>query len=117
MGALAFKFESFFLEHEIYVFSANFALYGDMSNRVMMILQEYSPECEIYSIDEAFLKLTGFDMYDLHEYGQEIQKRVKKCTGIPISVGIAPTKSLSKVANRIAKKYPKVLNNSYVIDT
>lgn len=117
MGALAFKFESFFLEHNIHVFSANFALYGDMSNRVMTILQEYSPECEIYSIDEAFLKLTGFEMYDLHEYGQEIQKRVRKCTGIPISVGIAPTKSLSKVANRIAKKYPKELNNSYVIDT
>ena len=117
MGALAFKFESFFLEHNIHVFSANFALYGDMSNRVMAILQEYSPECEIYSIDEAFLKLTGFEMYDLHEYGQEIQKRVRKCTGIPISVGIAPTKSLSKVANRIAKKHPKELNNSYVIDT
>lgn len=117
MGALAFKFDAFFLEHEIYVFSANFALYGDMSNRVMTILQEYSPEYEIYSIDEAFLKLTGFELYDLHEYGQEIQERVKKCTGIPISVGIAPTKSLSKVANRIAKKYPKVLNNSYVIDT
>jgi len=117
MGALAFKFESFFLEHNIHVFSANFALYGDMSNRVMTILQEYSPECEIYSIDEAFLKLTGFEMYDLHEYGQEIQTRVRKCTGIPISVGIAPTKSLSKVANRIAKKYPKELNNSYVIDT
>ena len=117
MGALAFKFESFFLEHNIHVFSANFALYGDMSNRVMTILQEYSPECEIYSIDEAFLKLTGFEMYDLHEYGQEIQKRVRKCTGIPISVGIAPTKSLSKVANRIAKKHPKELNNSYVIDT
>jgi len=117
MGALAFKFESFFLEHNIYVFSANFALYGDMSHRVMTILQEYSPECEIYSIDEAFLKLSGFEMYDLHKYGQEIQQRVKKNTGIPISVGIAPTKALSKVANRIVKKYPIELNNSYVIDS
>ena len=117
MGALAFKFEAFFVEHDIHVFSANFALYGDMSNRVMSLLQEYSPECEIYSIDEAFLKLAGFEMYDLHEYGHTIQHRIKKDTGIPISVGIAPTKALSKVANRIAKKYAKQLNNSYVIDT
>jgi len=117
MGALAFKFENFFIEHGIHVFSANFALYGDMSNRVMTLLQEYSPECEIYSIDEAFLKLTGFEMYDLHEYGNNIQRRIRKDTGIPISVGIAPTKALSKVANRIAKKYAQQLNNSYVIDT
>lgn len=117
MGAVAYKYESFFLENNVHVFSANFALYGDMSNRVMSILQEYSPDCEIYSIDEAFLKLTGFEMFDLHKYGLEIQKRVTKNTGIPISVGIAPTKALSKVANRIAKKYTKEWNNSYVIDT
>lgn len=117
MGAIAYQYESFFKENDIYVFSANFPLYGDMSNRVMTLLQEYSPDCEIYSIDEAFLKLKGFEMYDLHEYGQEIQKRVRKNTGIPISIGIAPTKALSKVANRIAKKYPYQCSNSYVIDT
>ena len=117
MGALAFEYEPFFLQHNIYVFSANFALYGDMSHRVMSILQEYSPECEVYSIDEAFLKLTGFEMFDLEKYGHEIQQRVRKHTGIPVCIGIAPTKSLAKVANRIAKKYPKHTNNSYVIDT
>jgi DNA polymerase V len=117
MGALAFEYESFFLKNNIHVFSANFALYGDMSHRVMSILQEYSPECEIYSIDEAFLKLTGFEMFDLNKYGAEIQLRVRKHTGIPICIGIAPTKSLAKVANKIAKKYPKELKNSYVIDT
>ena len=117
MGALAFEYESFFLKNNIHVFSANFALYGDMSARVMTILQEYSPECEIYSIDEAFLKLTGFELFDLEKYGAEIQQRVRKHTGIPICIGIAPTKALAKVANRIAKKYPKELKNSYVIDS
>ncbi len=117
MGALAFEYESFFIQNRIHVFSANFALYGDMSHRVMTILQEYSPACEIYSIDEAFLKLTGFEFFDLEKYGQEIQKKVYKFTGIPICVGIAPTKALAKVANRIAKKYPKETKSSYVIDT
>lgn len=117
MGALAFEYEAFFLKNNIHVFSANFALYGDMSHRIMTILQEYSPECEVYSIDEAFLKLTGFEMFNLEKYGLEIQKRVRKHTGIPISVGISPTKSLAKVANRIAKKYPIHTKNSYVIDS
>jgi len=117
MGAIAFEYEKFFQINGIHVFSANFALYGDMSQRVMTILQEYSPECEIYSIDEAFLKLKGFEMYDLNEYGLIIQKRVTKDTGIPICVGIAPTKALSKVANRIAKKYPQQTKSSYVIDS
>lgn len=116
MGALAFEYESFFIKNKIHVFSANFALYGDMSSRVMAILQEYSPECEIYSIDEAFLKLTGFEFFDLEKYGAEIQQRVRKHTGIPVCIGIAPTKALAKVANRIAKKYPEELKNSYVID-
>ena len=115
MGALAFEYESFFIQNGIHVFSANFALYGDMSHRVMTILQEYSPECEIYSIDEAFLNLNGFKHYNLQEYGLEIQKRVRKSTGIPISVGIAPTKALAKLANRIAKKYPIRTTNSYLM--
>jgi DNA polymerase V len=117
MGAIAFEYESFFLKNNIHVFSANFALYGDMSGRVMNLLQEYSPDMEIYSIDEAFLKLKGFDYIDLDVYGKEMQRRITKWTGIPISVGIAPTKALSKVANRIAKKYPDRTGSSYVIDT
>jgi len=117
MGAIAFEYESFFLKNNIHVFSANFALYGDMSSRVMNLLQEYSPDMEIYSIDEAFLKLKGFDYLDLDTYGKDMQRRITKWTGIPISVGIATTKALSKVANRIAKKYPDRTGSSYVIDS
>lgn len=116
MGAVAFEYEAFFIENEVHVFSANFPLYGDMSQRVMTIIQEYSPEVEIYSIDEAFLKLSGFEHIDLQEYGIAIQKRILKCTGIQVCVGIASTKALAKVANRIAKKYPEKTTSTYVID-
>jgi DNA polymerase V len=116
MGAVAFEYRDLFLKHNVHVFSANFALYGDMSNRVMNILQEFSPECEIYSIDEAFLKLVGFEHFDLHSYGIDMSRKVKTWTGIPVSVGIAPTKALAKIANRIAKKYPDRTETCYVID-
>ena len=102
MGAPAFEYKELFLQHRVHVFSANFALYGDMSNRVMNILQQYSPEFEIYSIDEAFLKLIGFEHFDFHSYGIEMSYKVKAWTGIPVSVGIAPTKALAKIANRVA---------------
>ncbi len=117
MGAPYFEFKNLFIEKGVHVFSANFALYGDMSNRVMTLLSEYAPEIEIYSVDEAFLKLQGFDHYNLTDYGIEIGKRVKKWTGIPVSIGVAPTKALAKVANRIAKKYPTQTQSSYVIDS
>lgn len=117
MGAPAFQFEKLFEQHGVQVFSANFTLYGDMSRRVMDILGEYSPEMEIYSIDEAFLKLSGFEQYDLQAYGLQMRNKVVKWTGIPISVGIAPTKSLAKVANRIAKKFAEKTGGSYVMDT
>lgn len=116
MGAPAFQFKKTFEAHRVHVFSSNFALYGDMSKRVMNLLANYSPEIEIYSIDEAFLKLTGFDHFNLSEYAQQINYYVTKCTGIPISVGIAPTKVLAKVANRIAKKYSDQLHGCHVID-
>lgn len=117
MGAPAYQYETLFKEKDIRVFSANFALYGDMSHRVMNILGEYSPEIEIYSIDESFLKLRGFERYNLSDYGKEMRQRVLKWTGIPISVGVAPTKALSKVANRIAKKYTEQTGGVYIIDT
>ena len=117
MGAVAYQYEKFFIENGVSVFSANFALYGDMSSRVMTILQDYTPELEIYSIDEAFLKLVGFEYFDLNQYGYDIQKHVRTWSGIPVCIGIAPTKALAKVANKIAKKYPQHTNNSYVIDT
>lgn len=118
MGAAAFEYENMFKHHHVQVFSTNFALYGDMSNRVMTILSDYSPEMEIYSIDECFLKLHGFDTYfNLNDYGLNMRHRVTKWTGIPISVGIAPTKALAKAANRIAKKFPERTNGVYVIDS
>lgn len=116
MGAPAFEFKKEFKKHNIHVFSSNYPLYGDMSSRVMNLLREYTPEVEVYSIDEAFLKFNGFEYYNLNEIGLQMQQRVTKGTGIPISVGFAPTKALAKVANRIAKKFPEKTNSVYVID-
>ena len=73
----------------------------------MNILKQFTPEVEVYSIDEAFLKLVGFTNYNLEDYGLQMRQRILKWTGIPTCVGIAPTKALSKVANKIARKFPK----------
>jgi DNA polymerase V len=117
MGAPAFKYEGFFKTHNVRVFSSNYPLYGDMSSRVMSILEQFTPDVEVYSIDEAFLQFKGFDNYDFNDYGLQIRQRVLKWTGIPTSVGIAPTKALSKVANKIARKFPKKTKGVYVIDS
>ena len=106
MGVPLFKIKELVAAHKIRVFSSNFALYGDMSRRVMESLSELVPTLEIYSIDEAFLDLTGFSPKDLAALGKNIVKTIHQWTGIPISLGIAPTKTLSKVANRLAKKNP-----------
>lgn len=116
MGAPAFEFKKLFEDNNVFVYSSNYALYGDMSSRVMNILSTFTPEIEVYSIDEAFLKFKGFELYNLDEYGLNIQKTVTKNTGIPISVGFAPTKALAKVANKIAKKFPERTKSVYVID-
>jgi DNA polymerase V len=116
MGAPAFEYEHLFRRYKVKVFSANFPLYGDMSRRVMSLLSNYSPHQEIYSIDECFLNLEGINV-DLQKYGLEMKARIEKGTGIPISIGTAPTKALAKLANRIAKKYPNETGGSYVIDT
>ena len=117
MGAPAFKYEKVFRENNVEVFSSNFPLYGDMSNRVMSILSKFTPNIEIYSIDEAFLKFDGFENYDLHCYCEEIKKTVLKWTGIPVSIGIAPTKALAKVANRISKKFPNQTKGVHLINS
>ncbi len=117
MGAPAFKYEKIFRENDVKVFSSNFPLYGDMSSRVMSILSKFTPSIEIYSIDEAFLKFEGFENYNLESYCQEIKDVVLKWTGIPISIGIAPTKALTKVANRIAKKFPNQTKGVYLISS
>lgn len=115
MGAPAFKYEKVFQKNNVEVFSSNFPLYGDMSSRVMSILSKYTPNIEIYSIDEAFLKFEGFENYDLQSYCEEIKKTVLKWTGIPVSIGVAPTKALAKVANRISKKFPNQTKGVYII--
>jgi len=117
MGAPAFKYERVFRKNNVEVFSSNFPLYGDMSSRVMNILSRFTPNIEIYSIDEAFLKFEGFENYDLQFYCEEIKKTVEKWTGIPISIGLAPTKVLAKVSNRIAKKFPNQTKGVYSINS
>ena len=117
MGAPAFKYDALFKKNRVHVFSSNFPLYGDMSSRVMNILSSYTPNIEIYSIDEAFLELKGFENYDLEKYGQEMRSRILKWTGIPVSVGIAPTKALAKVANRISKKFDSKTGGVYVLNS
>lgn len=118
MGAPAFEYRDLFEKHNVQVFSSNYALYGDMSARVMAMLSEYTPDLEIYSIDEAFLDFSGHERYyDLQHIGMEIKHKVTKGTGIPISVGFAPTKALAKVANRIAKKFPEQTGGVYVMDS
>ena len=117
MGAPAFEFKEVFEKNNVFVFSSNYALYGDMSFRVMTILSTFSPEVEIYSIDEAFLQFDGFDLFSLQEIGMKIRKTVYKSTGIPVSVGFAETKALAKVANKIAKKFTDRTGGVYIIDT
>jgi len=117
MGAPAFQYKEVFIQHDIKIFSSNFALYGDMSARVMNILSTFSPKIEIYSIDEAFLQFEGFQYTNLYNYGLEIKQKVQKSTGIPISVGFAQTKALAKVANKIAKKFPTETKGVYMIDS
>jgi len=118
MGAPAFQYEKIFERYHVHVFSSNYALYGDMSKRVMNILSRYTPEIEIYSIDEAFLLFNGFGQYfNLEKYALDIIQAVWNSTGIPISVGIAPTKALAKIANKIAKKFPDRTKGVYVINS
>lgn len=117
MGLPYFKSKNLILKHKMQVFSSNYALYGDMSNRMMNIMKTFSPNVEIYSIDEAFLDFREFKNYDLNIYGQNIQKKILQSTGLPTSIGIAPTKSLAKVANKIAKKFPDKTKSVYLIDS
>jgi len=107
MGVPVFQISSLIKTHKVQVFSSNYALYGDMSQRIMNTLSRFTPDIEIYSIDEAFLDLSQFKQYDLTEYGHKIRSTIKKWTGIPVSIGIAGTKTLAKVANKIAKKSVK----------
>jgi len=106
MGAPYFKHRDTLQKAGVAVRSSNYALYGDMSHRVMTVLGGFTPNVEVYSIDECFLDLSGFMGQDLTAYGQMIRDTTKQWTGIPVSVGIGPTKTLAKIANRVAKKDP-----------
>ncbi|MFA6121731.1 MAG: Y-family DNA polymerase [Sideroxydans sp.] len=114
MGEPWFKMEKLARQHGIIALSSNYTLYGEMSSRVMSILSNFSPQQEIYSIDECFLDLSGFAHLSLAEYGLRIQQTVKQSTGIPVCVGIAETKTLAKLANHCAKK--RLAGNDGVCD-
>lgn len=114
MGVPAYQIKDDIQKYGISVFSSNYTLYGDMSGRVMSILAEQVPEMEVYSIDEAFLNLEG--IRDIQSLGTDIINKVIRGTGIPVSLGIAPTKTLAKVANKFAKKYP-AYNRLCIINT
>ena len=105
MGQPWFEVKDLAQEHGIIAYSSNYTLYADMSKRVMDVLGMFSPNQEIYSIDECFLDLTGFS--DLPRYGKEIRQRIKQWVGLPVCVGIGASKTLAKLANHIAKKNPE----------
>ena len=107
MGTPYFKIQTLCKQHEIHVFSSNYVLYGDLSNRVMSIIEEAWRDMDQYSIDEAFLLLSLPEGADYFAYGQQIRRKVLKWVGIPVGVGIAPTRTLAKIANHIGKKSPE----------
>lgn len=107
MAAPYFKYRELLEQHGVVVFSSNYALYADMSNRVMRTLEELVPRVEVYSIDEAFLDLSGIETHhSLTEFGQNIRRTIDHWLGLPVCVGMAPTKTLAKLANHAAKLYP-----------
>ncbi|MGI9534777.1 MAG: Y-family DNA polymerase [Thermodesulfobacteriota bacterium] len=108
MGAPIHQYTKEVILHNIKCFSSNYTLYSDMSARVISVLSRFTPDIEIYSIDEAFLSLEGFEKRNLQKYGEEIRETVRKWTGIPVSIGIGETKTLAKIANKVAKNTPEL---------
>ena len=108
MATPLFQAKDVIEQNNVAVFSSNYQLYGDMSNRVISILKETVPAIEVYSIDEAFLNLEGLPLEELQQKGRNLSARIKKDTGIPVSIGIAPTKTLAKIASKLCKQYPKL---------
>ena len=107
MGQPFYQVQQLIARAQVAVFSANHTLYGDMSRRVMETLRTLVPDTEIYSIDEAFFDLHGV-AEPLDEYGRRIGRTIRRNTGIPVSIGIAPTKTLAKIASKLAKRYPRL---------
>ncbi len=107
MGAPLFQVQDLIDRHNVKVYSSNYALYGDISNRLMELLHEFTPEVEVYSIDEAFMNLDGGNTKELDAHGRDIKRKIEKWLGIPVSIGMGETKVLAKLANRLAKKSDK----------
>lgn len=117
MGTPFYQVKDMLERNKVAVFSSNYTLYGDMSRRVMMLLSEFAPDVSQYSIDEAFVDLSGFGSGDmLHEYGMKIVRAIGKGTGIPVTMGIAPTRTLAKVASKYGKRF-KGYHGVCLIDT
>lgn len=116
MGTPAFQAADFFSNNHVKVFSSNYALYGSLSHRVMETLRFFSPQLEVYSIDEAFIEFGNSHYIDFEKIGHDIKRVVAQNIGIPVSVGIAPTKTLAKMANRFAKKTKKEIG-VHVLDS
>ena len=114
MGDPLFKIKDIVQKHNVAVFSGNMALYGDMSQRVRWVLQEYAPAIEVYSIDEAFLDLRGMENIDFDVFAKHLSAQCWKMVSIPVSVGIAPTKTLAKIASKLCKHYPKLKGGCYM---
>ena len=114
MGDPFFKIKDLVEKNHVAVFSSNYALYGDMSRRVQDVLRDWAPAVEQYSIDESFLDLRGAMIADLDGWAKGLSAACRKMTGIPVSVGVAPTKTLAKIASKLCKQYPKLDGGCYM---
>lgn len=114
MGDPYFKIRNIVEKHNVAVFSGNMALYGDMSQRVRWVLESFAPAVEVYSIDEAFLDLRGIENIDFDAFAKKISSECWRQTSIPVSVGIAPSKTLAKIASKLCKQYPKLRGGCYM---
>ena len=113
-GTPYFQLKDLFPGQEIAVFSSNYELYIDMTDRVMSLIRQEVPEFYRYSIDEGFCMLDGMNFLDLKEWGEKLHQTIKRCTGMPVSIGIAQTKTLAKMASHYAKKYPGFNHCCYI---
>ena len=114
MGDPLFKLRALIDKHNVAIFSTNMSLYADFSRRVRAVLRECAPFIEVYSIDEAFLDLRGIEDVDFDSFAKSLSVRCKRLTGIPISVGVAPTKTLAKIAAELCKSYPKLRGGCFM---
>lgn len=114
MGDPLFKIRKIVDRHDVTLFSSNMSLYADFSRRVRSVLRSHAPQVEVYSIDEAFLDLRGMECYDLDAYAKHLSRECRRLTGIPLSVGVAPTKTLAKIASKLCKHYPKLRGGCFM---